>query len=148
MRRWLAAVVLIGGPLQASPQSKIEWTKVDATRDCFFFSGPDGRDDKLVGEVHVEAIDRGAEGARVSLRIGTALFNGSYIDGQLSVSRSSQHDFGGPWAVTEHVNGTLRDGRIHASYSYQECDRRTHACPGRCKINRTLEFTVSPASSK
>ena len=109
------------------------------TDGCFFFSGPEGRDDQLVGDVKVETVER--EGERIRVRIGTASFDGTYARGELVLSRTSQHDFNGPWSATETIRGRQTGNRLDARYAYTECERAAKECPGRCTISGDLVFS-------
>jgi hypothetical protein len=126
-------------PPPPPPRVTVHWTNVVRTDGCFFFSGPEGRDDQLVGDVRVETVER--EGEHIQLRIGTAVFDGTYAHGDLSVSRTSQHDFEGPWTASEWVRGHATDGRMDAHYAYEECEVNSHRCPGPCRITGDLTFS-------
>jgi hypothetical protein len=121
------------------PPVTVHWANVVRTDGCFFFSGPEGRDDQLVGDVKVETVER--EGERIRVRIGTASFDGTYARGELVLSRTSQHDFNGPWSATETIRGRQTGNRLDARYAYTECERATKACPGRCTISGDLVFS-------
>jgi hypothetical protein len=121
------------------PPVTVHWANVVRTDDCFFFSGPEGRDDQLVGDVKVETVER--EGERIQVRIGTASFDGTYARGELVLSRTSQHDFNGPWSATETIRGRQTGNRLEARYAYTECELATKACPGRCTISGDLVFS-------
>ena len=122
-------------PTQPSDyQFTVEWSEIKATEGCFFFSGPDGRDDKLGPHVEV----RREEPDRVELRFGSAVFSGTARNGELEVTRDSSHDFDGRWTVTERIHGRAREEReMHARYRYQECEVGQH-CPGTCRIDAKL----------
>ena len=102
--------------------------------NCFYFSGPDGRDDQLTGPVHVER-----NGDDVTLSIGTAIFTGTYQAGELYAERHSNHDFYGAWTVTETIHGRYLEGIMRARYHYAECSR-TEPCPGHCTLDANLAF--------
>jgi len=131
-------------PVPAAPDAStaplgIRWSNVVRTEGCFFFSGPDGRDDQLVGEVAVATVER--DGDNLSLRIGTATFEGTFRAGALTLVRKSRYDFNGPWAVTETIHGRLHDGVLVARYQYEECELAAAACPGRCTVTGDLAFS-------
>ena len=115
---------------------RIAWANVTGTDGCFFFSGPDGRDDRLVGEVVVQAAAEAAarEGTPLLLRIGTARFEGSLVGGTLELVRRSTHEFDGRWEVHETMRGRMRDGELRATYRYEECQVGAAACPDRCTL--------------
>ena len=104
------------------------------TVGCFYFSGPEGWDDRLTGDVTVER-----SGDNVRLLIGDEIFAGTFRDGELSVERHSIHDFDGPWTVTETIRGQYREGLMRAKYRYEECPVGD-SCPGRCTIDANLVF--------
>lgn len=113
---------------------RLEWSSIGTQPDCFYFSGPDGRDDHLVGDV---TVDR--NGSDVRLRIGDEIFTGTFRDNELAVERHSAHDFDGPWNVTETIRGRYREGLMRARYHYEECEIG-QTCPGRCTIDAKLAF--------
>ena len=112
------------------------WSKVVASQNCFFFSGPDGRDDKLVGTIIV----RRDEPDRIELRFGDAVFTGTATNGELNAVRESTHDSEGTWRVRETLKGRIRAEReMHAKYRYEECQVGA-PCPGQCRIDAELTF--------
>ncbi|CAN5837935.1 hypothetical protein BH11MYX3_BH11MYX3_47280 [soil metagenome] len=121
------------------PPVTVHWSNVVRTDNCWFFSGPEGRDDQLVGDVRVETVER--EGERIRVRIGTATFEGTYARGQLALGRSSDHDYNGAWSTTEVIRGQLTGRRLEARYRYEECEIATRTCPGRCTITGDLVFS-------
>ncbi len=121
------------------PPVTVHWSSVVRTDNCWFFSGPEGRDDQLVGDVRVETVER--EGERIRVRIGTAIFEGTYGHGELILGRSSEHDFSGAWSATEVIRGQLNGSRLEAKYRYEECELATKHCPGRCTITGDLAFS-------
>lgn len=127
-------------PTAAGQARTVRWSHVTRTEDCFFFSGPDGRDDQVRGDVVVDMVER--EGERLVLRIGTATFEGTYVGGELSLVRKSRYDYNGPWQTTETIRGRLVDGQIVAAYAYEECELAAKACPGRCTVRGTLTFAT------
>ncbi len=104
------------------------------TSGCFYFSGPEGRDERLTGDVTVER-----SGDNVRLYIGDEIFTGTFRDGELAVERHGIHDFDGPWTVTETIHGRYREGLMRAKYHYEEFPVGD-PCPGRCMINANLVF--------
>ena len=111
----------------------VTWTISDATSGCFFFSGPGrlGRDNALGSRACV------TPGARPVVSFGSAVFRGSAS----GLRRRSTHQHGGPWTVTEALDGGLSgDGRFDGEYRYSECQAGA-VCPGRCRIQATVAFT-------
>jgi hypothetical protein len=125
---WEATRTAPRGPLHA------RWSHVSETNGCWFFSGPDGRDSRLAGEVGVEIT---GDVARVWF--ANAVFEGSLRDGQLDVGRVSTHDFESTWTVTERIHGSFQDGELAATYDYSECEAGTQ-CPNRCTIIGELDL--------
>ncbi len=117
----------------------VHWSDVRRTTGCFFFSGPEGRDDQLVGDVVVETVER--EGVKIVIKIGTATFAGTYDRGELSLTRSGSYDYNGPWRTTEKIVGTKSGDTLSAHYTYEECELRGSDCPGHCTIRGTLTFS-------
>lgn len=115
------------GPLQ------VEWGNVKTTPGCFYFSGPDGRDDTLVGAA---VIDRA--GTDLTITIAGVAFRGVIRDGELVVTRTSSHDYGGAWTVTETIRGRFVEGALRGKYHYNECEARAARCPGICVIDADL----------
>lgn len=111
---------------------QIHWSNVQTPDDCFFFSGPEGRDDQLVGEVRVETVE--LEGSALRLRIGTTLFEGTFVNGAIDVARDHRYQFDGAWKTRETLRGRLVDDELRATYRYEECELATGDCPGRCTI--------------
>jgi len=124
-------------PPPATPY-QIHWSNVDIVDNCFYFSGPDGRDDKLVGEVRVETVE--LEGSALRIRIGATVFEGTYVAGALDLVRDSQHEFGGAWKVHETLRGRQVEGEMRATYSYEECELDTGMCPGRCTMSADVSI--------
>jgi hypothetical protein len=117
----------------------VRWQNVTRTDGCFFFSGPEGRDDQLVGDVRVETVER--EGERLSLRIGTAVFEGTYARGVLELARTHSYEFEGAWQTTERIRGAMRGTLLSAQYTYEECKVSDKICPGRCTVQGELVFS-------
>ena len=116
----------------------MKWLGVRATDGCFFFSGPDGRDDKLVGPVVVDRAE--SANGQLTVKIATATFTGTYRDRVLLLTRHSTHVFNGPWKVTEEIHGQFIDGVLQGGYHYEECEVAASSCPGRCTIDADLVF--------
>lgn len=118
---------------------RVQWSDVKATEGCFFFSGPAGRDDRLVGSARITRDPSG-----VIVTIAKAEFRGVVRDQRLVATRTSKHDFGGAWIVTETLRGRYSDGAFVGSYSYEECEVgkqkgvEAETCPDRCRIAATL----------
>jgi hypothetical protein len=106
----------------------VEWGRHKQTDGCFFFSGPDGRDDRLTNLALVEA-----DGERVRITIGDAEFVGRQHNGNVDLARISPHDFGTRWLVTETLHGSYQQRSMRLAYTYRECQSGA-ACPGRCTI--------------
>jgi hypothetical protein len=79
----------------------VAWSSVRSTDGCFFFSGPGalGRDTPLGNTARFEGTASGA-----SLAFGGARFEGPSTP-DIRLARTSTHDFGGPWRVTETIEG-------------------------------------------
>jgi len=58
----------------------LAWSDVVTSSGCFYFSGPQGRDDRLTGDVTVER-----KGDDVRLYIGDETFTGTFRDRELAV---------------------------------------------------------------
>jgi hypothetical protein len=122
-------------PARAVARQSIRWSQVEGSDDCFYFSGPDGSDDQLIGTA---TIDR--DGTRVKMQIGNAVFEGSYRENQLDLIRISTHVYGGPWLAFERMHGVYSRGTMVARYRYNECEV-TKECPGRCTLTGILTLT-------
>jgi len=93
------------------------WSHVDSTDGCFFFSGPAGTDDRLVGSARIER-----DGNHIKISIENAVFEGTYREGQLDLMRISSHAFDGPWLALERMHGRYVGGKMIARYRYNECE--------------------------
>jgi len=158
--RWLLLLLLVGcieeresprdqplakpqlAPVAETPNPntttfKVSWDNVRATDGCFFFSGPNGRDDQLVDTAVFER-----NGTELTVTINKkVVFKGSLTKDGFSVARKSQHDYGGPWTVDESIAGPRPvEGSLRASYRYNECEQGTK-CPNQCTITGTIVFT-------
>jgi len=111
---------------------ELQWSNVVQTDGCFFFSGPDGRDDRLQGTATLER-----NGTSIRLRVGTAEFDGTYRGSELTLLRVSPHQFDGDWLALETINGTYTEKVMRATYRYHECQAAVQ-CPGRCEIRADL----------
>ncbi|HET9626864.1 MAG TPA: hypothetical protein VFP84_36140 [Kofleriaceae bacterium] len=110
------------------------WRHVTSSDNCFFFSGPDGRDDPLTSPAVVER-----DGEAVAITIGRATFTGTFRAGELFARRTSHHESLGAWTVTETLHGHYRDGLMTADYHYAECGPGPQGpCPARCTIDGKL----------
>jgi hypothetical protein len=125
-------------PIAPAGPLHVRWLGIRATNGCFFFSGPDGRDDKLVGPVVVDRAE--SANGQLTVKIATATFTGTYRDRVLLLSRHSTHEFNGAWKVTEEIHGKFLDGVLQGSYHYEECEAVAATCPGRCTIDADLAF--------
>lgn len=92
-----------------------------------------------MGDVKVETVER--EGERLRLRIGTAVFEGTYARGVLELSRTHSYDYNGPWRTTERIRGAMQDNSLSAHYAYEECELSATQCPGRCTVQGELVFS-------
>jgi len=120
-------------PTKSAGKLVAHWTNVKTVEGCFYFSGPSGRDDRLVGEVVIERDD-----GKLRIRIANALFEGTYTRDEFVVARTSRHEFSGPWHVTETIRGKFAEG-FTGKYHYDECELGG-TCPGRCTIDADLVF--------
>jgi hypothetical protein len=133
----VAIVILAVAPILAATNNwRISWHNI-VTEDegCFYFSGPDGRDNKLVGEASIVR-----DGDMLAIHIGKAVFRGTVNDSGFAVTRQSRHDYNGPWDVTERITGTSLQNPVRARYRYNECEVGTR-CPGKCTIDAGMVFT-------
>jgi hypothetical protein len=121
-------------PVHLSSQLETHWFRADFPDDCFFFSGPDGRDDRLTGPASIER-----DGEAVSITINHAVFVGTFKNNELFAGRKSNHNYHGAWTITESLYGHYRDGTMTADYHYLECGP-DGVCPSRCTIDGTLKF--------
>lgn len=122
------------GPARVTARQIVQWSHVETTSGCFFFSGPDGSDDRLVGDATIER-----NGQHIKLRIAGALFEGTYREGQLDLMRISSHTYDGPWLALERMHGVYAHGTMTAQYRYNECELAGE-CPGRCTITGDITF--------
>jgi hypothetical protein len=122
-------------PARVTATQSIRWSQIEGSDNCFFFSGPDGTDDKLLGTATIVR-----DGTHVTMQIGNALFEGTYREGQLDLMRISTHTFGGPWLALERMHGTYARGTMVARYRYNECELADE-CPGRCTLTGIIAFT-------
>ena len=133
----IVVIVLLATPILAATGNwKVSWENVKTETDgCFFFSGPDGRDDKLVGEASIVR-----DGDLLAIHFGKVVFRGRTTPQGFTVSRKSEHDFNGSWNVTEVISGKRLESPIRAHYRYNECQVGDAECPGQCTINGTIVF--------
>jgi hypothetical protein len=132
----LAPVTEQPTPQQNTTTFKVSWQDVQATTGCFFFSGPNGRDDQLVGSAVFER-----NGSELTVTINKIAFRGTIGKDGFSVIRKSHHDYGGSWEVDESISGPRpAEGALRASYRYNECEKGTR-CPNQCTINGTIVFS-------
>jgi hypothetical protein len=122
------------GPVRVTARRVVHWSHVQSSDGCFFFSGPSGKDDQLVGEATIER-----NGGHVGLRIGAALFEGTYREGRLDLMRISPHTYDGPWLALERIHGFYDHGTMTAHYRYNECEL-ARECPGPCTIAGDITF--------
>lgn len=110
----------------------VDWTLTHATDGCFFFAGPAplGRDDSYGPRACL------TPGATPTITFGAAAFSGT----PTRLTRTSKHQFHGPWLTTETLTGHLTpDGRFTGTYRYRECEADATA-PGRCQIEATVRW--------
>lgn len=121
-------------PTRVTAHQTVHWGPLETTDGCFYFSGPDGSDDRLVGTAVIER-----DGTHVTMRLGGARFEGTYREGQLDLMRISPHSYGGPWLAVERIHGVYNRGAMKARYRYNECELAAD-CPGRCTLAGTITF--------
>lgn len=112
------------------------WRDVAAFSDCWYFSGPNGRDTRLAGPITLAR-----DGDRVTATLGGATFTGTYRDRELDLARDATHRADDVWTTHERIRGAFEAGKISAHYHYEECERGTH-CPNHCTIEATLELAA------
>lgn len=128
----LAEAPLVGppAPLPRGDRRRGSWSNiVPSDAGCFYFSGPDGRDTQLGDDIAI-AVD----GDRAVVTWSGAVFEGTLREDVLDVKRTGRYDFNGPWTTTERLRGPYREGVLHGTYTYEECERGA-TCPGSCKIS-------------
>ena len=128
---------------QGEQAVRVAWGPAESTSGCFFFSGPGelGRDDHLGSAGRLSWT-----GDRMALSFGSLRFDGSGRDGAFTLTRRSEHSFGGGWRVTERIQltrsevrrGGQRCATLRGRYTYQEC-QAGGACPGHCQITASLQ---------
>ena len=111
---------------------KATWSKIVTVDDCWYFSGPDGRDTKLAGEVEITR-----DGEALTLAFGRAKFTGTIKNGELVLGRKTSGDFGDTWSIVETIRGKYLEGAVRAHYTYAECEAGTH-CPNKCTLTAEL----------
>lgn len=123
----------------------VEWGRSTSVSSCFYFSGPGdlGRDDHLGARA---AFLR--SGDRITLSFGGLLFEGRIRGDRVTLERISEHDFDGPWKVTETIDATLGASEdcvvLRGTYRYAECDTSPGAsCPGPCSISAPLSVRAT-----
>jgi len=130
-------------PAKAVPEANTRrmhstWTGVRVTQEsCWYFSGPNGRDTKLSGDV-VFARD----GEHVTMTWGNATFSGTYRDNVLDLERTTKHQFEGTWTTKERFHGDYVGGKVTAHYHYEECEAGA-ACPNECRIEGELGLSAT-----
>ena len=112
------------------------WSDVATVGDCWYFSGPTGRDTRLAGPITLAR-----DGDKVTATIGGATFTGTYRDSELDLARDATHHFDDLWTTHERIHGAFKSGKITAHYHYEECEQGTH-CPNHCTIEATLELAA------
>ena len=112
------------------------WSDVATVGDCWYFSGPTGRDTRLAGPITLAR-----DGDKVTATIGGATFTGTYRDSELDLARDASHHFDDLWTTHERIHGAFKSGKITAHYHYEECEQGTH-CPNHCTIEATLELAA------
>ena len=123
----------------------VDWGRSTTIASCFYFSGPGelGRDDHLGPRA---AFLR--SGDRIALSFGGLLFEGQVRGDRVTLERISEHDYDGPWRVTETIDATL-GGRddclvLRGTYRYAECDTaRPTNCPGPCSISTPMSVRAT-----
>jgi hypothetical protein len=127
MTAWWWAISL--GAVAVPWGGEVEWLDVTPTPECFFFAGPLdlGRDEPL----GVRAERRGA-----ALALGGFVFeptSGGY-------ERTSTHDFGGPWEVTQRLKGRWRGDVFQGTYTYEE--QAVGEPVGACRIDAVVRVRL------
>jgi hypothetical protein len=127
-------------PAAAVVRNKVDmrtgWSDVATVGDCWYFSGPTGRDTRLAGPITLAR-----DGDKVTATIGGATFIGTYRDSELDLARDATHHFDDAWTTHERIHGAFKSGKITAHYHYEECEQGTH-CPNHCTIEATLELAA------
>jgi hypothetical protein len=127
-------------PAAAVVRNKVDmrtgWNDVATVGDCWYFSGPTGRDTRLAGPITLAR-----DGDKVTATIGGATFTGTYRDSELDLARDATHHFDDVWTTHERIHGAFKSGKITAHYHYEECEQGTH-CPNHCTIEATLELAA------
>jgi len=114
------------------------WTGVRVTQEsCWYFSGPNGRDTKLSGDVVFSR-----DGEHVTMTWGNATFSGTYRDNVLDLERTTKHQFEGTWTTKERFHGDYVGGKVTAHYHYEEC-AAGEACPNECRIEGELGLSAT-----
>jgi hypothetical protein len=127
----------VAAPLLARRTAR--WDRIEAA-NCVFFSGPNGRDTKLVGVVEIERAPNDAVEVRF-LDAASATFTGTIHDGELRLERRTDYNnYGDAWKTTETIEGRLVAGRMATHYHYEECKVGDPPCPGTCTIEADLTF--------
>ncbi len=121
---------------------RVAWDTAERTAGCFFFSGPAdlGRDDHLGASARLTW-----NGEDVTLAFGALRFTGRADASGVHLSRRSDHQYGGRWVVTEHIDGRLERGDdgctiLRATYRYREGMEGSQ--PGHCTIRAALAVTA------
>ena len=127
-------------PVPAVVRNRVDmrtgWSDVATVGDCWYFSGPTGRDTRLAGPITLAR-----DGDKVTATIGGATFTGTYRDSELDLARDATHHFADLWTTHERIHGAFKSGKITAHYHYEECEQGTH-CPNHCTIEATLELAA------
>ena len=114
----------------------LQWTQIVETNPgCFYFSGPTGRDNRLVGRARLERMATG-----VRLEVGGAQFDGTLANGEVRLRRESRHQFSGAWQAEETIVGRYTDGVLIAHYVYDEC-QLGRRCRHDCILTGTLRVS-------
>lgn len=134
---WQAPVV---GGWSRSYRVEIDWSDIDASKNCYFLSGPGrlGRKTRLESEARV--VQRGDQ---VTLSFGVNIdFVGTMSGDKIALAREAAYDDKGPWTTRETIEGPPGQ----ATYRYEECDKSgNQGCPNRCKIRATVAVRSSTA---
>lgn len=127
-------------PVPAVVRNRVDmrtgWSDVATVGDCWYFSGPNGRDTRLAGPITLAR-----DGDKVTATIGGATFTGTYRDSELDLARDATHHFDDLWTTHERIHGAFKSGKITAHYHYEECEQGT-PCPNHCTIEATLELAA------
>jgi hypothetical protein len=117
---------------------RVTWSNVRTDTNCWYFSGPDGRDTPL-GDRAVVRI-----GDHATMTWSKARFDGTWGEQAIDVGRLARHEYQGAWLITERLTGRVKERAIHATYSYEECQVGTE-CKSKCSIHADVLLVEQPS---